>query len=142
MLKKIAYATAGAMLIAAPIAVPLVSADGGTSSTAGTVIVHERNDMSNLGSLFVLDRLFGGGTSVLSGGNRTNLGDLFILDQLFGNGSILGNDGIIGNGMGIGTSNSLGDLFVLDRLFGGHSILGGNRTNLGDLFILDQLFSR
>ncbi|MBI2024221.1 hypothetical protein HYT00_02450 [Candidatus Giovannonibacteria bacterium] len=152
MFKKIAYATASALLVASPVMVPLASADGiSSSSSLGTAAVlseiDNRQSVSSLGNLFVLDRLFGGGTSVLGGGgifggNRTNLGDLFILDQLFGGGSVIGDGGIFGGG--IGTSNSLGDLFVLDRLFGGSNdgIFGRGQTNLGNLFILDQLFSR
>ncbi len=96
---------------------------------------------SNLGDLFVLDRLFGGdgGGSILGGsGDGNDLGDLIILDQLFGNGGLNGGNGLLGGTNG----GSLGDLIILDELFGngGGDVLGGGSSDLGDLIILDQLF--
>ncbi|MBI4708586.1 MAG: LysM peptidoglycan-binding domain-containing protein [Candidatus Portnoybacteria bacterium] len=92
---------------------------------------------TNLGDLFILDRLFDNGSGVLSGGDN-DLGDLLVLDQLFGS-----DNGIFG-GM-TGDSSNLGNLIILDELFNNDSIIGGNGimdsdNDLGDLIILDKLF--
>jgi hypothetical protein len=120
------YATGVALIMAlmAFAFAPAVSA-----AESSTTYVPVATSGTNLGELFVLDRLFSGGSGVLGGGG-TNLGNLFILNQLF-NGS---------GGMNIG-GGSLGDLFVLDRLFSGSTnVLSGGNTSLGNLLVLDQLF--
>ncbi len=116
-------------------AVPAIAADVSTSAV-GDVPPIWGNSTTDLGQLFILDRLFNRNTDIF-GNHRTNLGDLFILDQLFGNDTIFDNGGIVmdNNNLFGGGASSLGDLFVLNRLFG-----GGGQANLGDLFILDQLF--
>jgi len=95
--------------------------------TANAGILDSGSGSSDLGELFVLDRLFGGDDT------NANLGDIFILDQLFNDGTSGESGGILDTGSG---SSDLGELFVLDRrLFG-----NGDNANLGDIFILDQLF--
>jgi len=68
---------------------------------------------NDLGNLFMLNQLFGGGTSIFGNGivnGTNNLGNLFLLQELFGGDSVFD-----------GGSKDLGDLFVLDQLFGGSS---------------------
>lgn len=108
-------------------------------------------DTSDIGSLFILDRLFstnngmaflntGGGGLTGSGGN--NLGNLLLLDSIFG-GSSSGLKGVL-NGNGVTGDSGLGQLFILDRLFGNDNsgILGGGGDNagLGNLILLDRVF--
>lgn len=108
--------------------IPTASTGNGILSGNGT----------NLGDLFILDKLFNNGDGgILNSSNGSDLGDLFVLDRLFSG------NGTNGNGTGILGGNSLGQLFVLDRLFGDNG--GGlfdksGNNNLGDLFILDRLF--
>ena len=92
--------------------------------TANAGILDSGSGSSDLGELFVLDRLFGGDDT------NANLGDIFILDQLFNDGTSGESGGILDTGSG-----GLGELFIMSRLFG-----NGDNANLGDIFILDQLF--
>ena len=92
--------------------------------TANAGILDSGSGSSDLGELFVLDRLFGGDDT------DANLGDIFILDQLFNDGTSGESGGILDTGSG-----GLGELFIMSRLFG-----NGDNANLGDIFILDQLF--
>ncbi|OGZ27438.1 MAG: hypothetical protein A2365_03105 [Candidatus Nealsonbacteria bacterium RIFOXYB1_FULL_40_15] len=71
------------------------------------------NGGNNLGDLFILSELFGGGD--ILGGGDTDLGDLFILQSLFGNGT-----GNLFNGSNGGIfGGDLGQLIILNELFGG-----------------------
>lgn len=86
----------------------LFNDDGGNGILGGNL---GGDDDSDLGDLFMLNQLFGGGTNIFGAGiigGTNNLGNLLILDELFGG------DSVFDNG-----DKDLGDLFVLSQLFGG-----------------------
>ena len=100
---KIAAGIMLGSLLAFMIAAPIASAQSITMAN------------SNLGDLFVLDRLFNNDKGVLN--NNTNLGDLYVLDRLFTNNNILG------------SNDNLGRLFILNRLFSGGNLFSGSLFN-------------
>lgn len=145
MIRKIASAILALAMIAVMVpiavyadgtAVATVAADGVTPvaaavapTTAVVPVPVNTGFAGNLGSMFVLDRLFGGTGGIVGASGGTSLGDMLVLNQLFSNSGING--------------NNLGTLFALNQLFNGvnsNGLLTPGGTSLGNLFVLDQFF--